>query len=464
MKVGLFTTNQQYADTDMVGELEAQYAMVRLARDRGWDSLFTGQHYLNEGNNKQLQIVPFLSRLMAEAGEMTVGMGVLLLNLHNPVYVAETVASMDILARGNFVFGVGLGYREVEFDAFGVRKGQRVKRFEAYLDVVQRLWSGEAVTYEDETCKLDGVCMNIRPVQQPSPPLWIAANNDAAVRRAARLGDAWMINPHSTVETVRRQLVLYRDELAKADKPFPSELPTIKEVFCAKNRAAALEMAGPYLFGKYQDYAKWGQDDAMPDNESFHQDFDSLLRDRFVLGSPEDCYEQLRPYWEELNVNHLIFSYPLGGAAAIGGVVEHPADVGRIAAGPAQGIRRDNVPQLSAMAASVGERLKASGASLGVSESSCGRPHFGDPGVGAGGLGILPRRRRDLHRGIARRLAGDRPASDAGIARQHGGVRPAERPHHPGNPGRHLGSGRNRRQWPHRQSLRRRRRARLHRG
>ena len=196
---------------------------------------------------------------------MTVGMGVLLLNLHNPVNVAETVASMDILARGNFVFGVGLGYREVEFDAFGVRKGQRVKRFEAYLDVVQRLWSGEAVTYEDETCKLDAVRMNILPVQQPRPPLWIAANNDAAVRRAARLGDAWMINPHSTVETVRRQLVLYRDELAKADKPLPGELPSIKEVFCAKDRATALELAGPYLFGKYQDYAKWGQDDAMPD-------------------------------------------------------------------------------------------------------------------------------------------------------------------------------------------------------
>ena len=307
MKIGLFTTNQQYVDADMVGALEEQYAMVRLARDRGWDSLFTGQHYLNEGNNKQLQIVPFLSRLMAEAGDMTVGMGVMLLNLHNPVYVAETVASMDIMARGNFVFGVGLGYRDVEFDAFGVRRGQRVKRFESYLEVVQQLWSGEPVTYEDEVCRLDGVRMNILPVQRPRPPLWIAANNDVAIRRAARLSDAWMINPHSTVETVRRQLVLYRDELAQAGKPFPGELPSIKEVFCAKDRATAVRVAGPHLFGKYQDYAKWGQDDAMPENETFHQEFDALVRDRFVLGSPEECYEQLRPYWEELGVNHLIF-------------------------------------------------------------------------------------------------------------------------------------------------------------
>src|SRR5262249_5859234 len=84
MKVGLFITNQQTLDTDMVSALDEQFAMVRLARDCGWDSLFSGQHYLNEGNNKQLQTVPLLARLAAEAGEMTIGLGILLLNLHNP--------------------------------------------------------------------------------------------------------------------------------------------------------------------------------------------------------------------------------------------------------------------------------------------------------------------------------------------------------------------------------------------
>ena len=66
-------------------------------------------------------------------------------------------------------------------------------------------------------------------------------------------------------------------------------------------------MAGPYLAGKYQDYAKWGQDDAMPDDESFDKDFEELLEGRFILGSPEECYEQLKPYWEQMGVNHLIF-------------------------------------------------------------------------------------------------------------------------------------------------------------
>ena len=306
MKVGLFLTNQQFCATDMVVALEEQYEMVRHARDHGWDSLFSGQHYLNEGDNQQLQLVPLLARLMAEAGEMTCGLGILLINLHNPVYVAETVASLDVIAKGNFVFGIGLGYRDMEFDAFAVPKGKRVRRFEECLDVVLRLWAGETVSFENEICKLDKVTMNLRPVQRPHPPIWFAADNDVAIRRAARLGDNWFANPHSTVRTLNRQMGIYREERAKTGKPFPSEVPAIKEVFCAKDRATALKLAGPTLAEKYSDYAKWGQDKAMPDDESFDMDFEALLEDRFVLGSPEECYEQLKPYWEELGVNHLV--------------------------------------------------------------------------------------------------------------------------------------------------------------
>ena len=306
MKVGLFLTNQQHLGTDMVAALDEQYRMVRHARDNGWDSLFSGQHYLNEGDNQQLQLVPFLARLQAEAGDMTLGLGILLINLHNPVYVAETVASLDVICRGNFVFGVGLGYRNAEFDAFRVPRGQRVARFEECLSLVKRLWTEDEVSHESEVTKLEGVKMNLRPVQVPYPPIWVAANNDRAVQRAARIGDTWFINPHSTASTIGRQMALYREELKRVGKPFPAELPCMKEVFCSTSRQRALEMAGPYLSGKYRDYALWGQDQAMPADETFDQPFEELLEDRFILGSPEECYQQLRPYWEEFGVDHLV--------------------------------------------------------------------------------------------------------------------------------------------------------------
>src|SRR5579875_3199862 len=272
MKVGIFLTCQYPPGSDMVAALEAQYVMTRLARDQGWDAVGTGQHYLSEGFS-QPQLVPFLARLAAEAGHMTGIAGVLLAALHNPVELAECVASLDMIWRGNFVFGIGLGYRDVEFDAFGVPKGARVRRYEQCIETVKRLWSGQPVSFENEVCKLANVTATARPVQRPHPPIWVAANSDAAVKRAARLGDT------------------------------------------------ALELAGPYLAEKYQTYAAWGQDAVLPGNESFRQSLDALRRDRFVLGSPEECWEQLRPCWEEVGANFLILrthwsGMPLGHALA----------------------------------------------------------------------------------------------------------------------------------------------------
>ena len=260
MKIGLFLTNQQFTTTDMVKALDEQIQMVHHARDNGWDTLLSGQHYLNEGNNQQLQLVPFLSRLIPEAGDMHIALGILLLNLHNPVYTAETVASLDVLCRGRLIFGVGLGYRDTEFDAFAVPKGKRVARFEEYLELVQRLWTEDNVSHNSETCVLNNVRMNIRPIQKPSPPIWLAANNDKAIKRAARMSDAWFVNPHSQLETIRRHMGVYNNALRAANKSAPKELPIMKEIFCAKDKETAMQIAGPYLFGKYKDYATWGQD------------------------------------------------------------------------------------------------------------------------------------------------------------------------------------------------------------
>src|SRR5436190_4352624 len=270
MKIGIFLTGQHPPGSDMVAALEDQFAMTRLARDRGWDAVATGQHYLSEGVS-QLQLIPFLARLAAEAGDMTGIAGVLLAGLHNPVEVAECMASLDTIWGGNFVFGIGLGYRDVEFDAFKVPRGQRVRRFEQCLDVVKRLWTEDKVTVEIDTCTLTNVTLTCRPVQHPHPPIWLAANSDKAVLRAARLGDTLFINPHATMATIMSQMPLYRAELARVGKPFPRVLPFFKEIFCAKDRATALEKAGPHLASKYKTYAAWGQDSVMPGHESFQQ-------------------------------------------------------------------------------------------------------------------------------------------------------------------------------------------------
>ena len=99
IKIGLFLTNQHTPGADLVSALEEQLRMVRAARDCGWDSVWAGQHYLPDGMAMP-QCVPFVSRITAESGHMDVGIGILLLALHNPLDVAETWASIDVLCGG----------------------------------------------------------------------------------------------------------------------------------------------------------------------------------------------------------------------------------------------------------------------------------------------------------------------------------------------------------------------------
>ena len=120
------------------------------------------------------------------------------------------------------------------------------------------------------------------------------------------MADAWFINPHATIDTIRRQMAVYHAELKAAGKGPPRELPIVKEVFCARDRATALELAGPYLLAKYRDYAKWGQDKVMPDNTDFNRSLEELIAGRFILGTPEQCYKELEPYWKEFGVNHIV--------------------------------------------------------------------------------------------------------------------------------------------------------------
>ena len=315
VRFGLFLTNQHPPGSDVVAGQESQLDMFRFARDAGWDSVFAGQHYLAEGMAMP-QPIPFLARMAAESDDMALGLGVLLITLYNPVDAAELVASLDITTDGHFVFGVGLGYREMENNAFAVDRGYRVDRFTRNLDIATRLLQGERVSADLPWCRLEEAKLTTPPIQRPRPPIWIAANANAAVRRAARLSDSWMINPHATVGTIATQLEMFRAERITAGLPPVSELPLIREVFCAPTREQATALAYPYLSKKYLVYAKWGQDKVLPGDESFEIPVEELEKDRFILGTPEDCIAQLRPWRTELGVDHFLFRTHWSGMPA----------------------------------------------------------------------------------------------------------------------------------------------------
>jgi len=146
-----------------------------------------------------------------------------------------------------------------------------------------------------------------RPVQKPHPPIWVAANHDAAIERAARLGYCWLINPHATIPMVRDQMALYKRTLAEHGNPVPADMPMMRELSVHQDRDQAIAQARPYLQSKYLAYAGWGQDRVLPGEESFRVPFDELARDRFLIGDPREIVAELHRYEETLGANYMIF-------------------------------------------------------------------------------------------------------------------------------------------------------------
>ena len=138
MRFGLILTNQHPPGQPSGERFQDTIEQVRTARELGFDLITFGQHFLlNEFAAMQPAIAA--ARLAAETGTMRVGLTIYLLPLLNPVAIAEEAASLDIVTGGRFIFGIGLGYREAEDNAFGLKPGERVAKLRANLHVIKKL-------------------------------------------------------------------------------------------------------------------------------------------------------------------------------------------------------------------------------------------------------------------------------------------------------------------------------------
>jgi probable F420-dependent oxidoreductase len=282
-----------------------------VLRDEGYDAVWIGQHYRTYPE-QFFQTTPLLARLAAEAGHMTVGTNLLLLPLHNPVDVAEQYATMDVVAGGRFVLGVGLGYRQEEYDTFGVDRRTRARRFEEAIELLKRLWTEDHVTFDGRFYRVRDVSIRPRPIQRPRPPIWIGAAADPAVERAARVGDAWISTSVSTFAIVKRQMELYRRARVEAGLAPAAESAHSIECYVAADRKRAFEESAPYIAAKYKSYFSWGMDQNLPGESAAALSLEDLVRDRFVIGAPDDVIRDCLRRRDELGATHLIarFNFP----------------------------------------------------------------------------------------------------------------------------------------------------------
>ena len=283
---------------DLQQQWRDQLEQFRAARDAGFDTYCWAHHYLIDPF-QHFQPFPVLARLAAEPGQMKLATSVLLLPLLNPVDVAEQVATLDHISEGRFILGLGLGYRPEECEAFGTRMSQRGARASEALELMVRLWTEEEVTHHGRYFHVTGARPTARPYQQPYPKIWLAAMSDPAVRRVGREGHILFVGPAQPYASIRRHINLYHQTLGEHGHPIPEEMVIVREFFCSNNREEALDRARQGFERKYAEYAAHGFQGTDPELTSkMTSDLEALMDDTFIVGSPQDCVEQIARYRE----------------------------------------------------------------------------------------------------------------------------------------------------------------------
>lgn len=310
MRFGIYLSYKHAASEDPVRKMDEHLEQVRTMRDSGLDSLWTGQHWV-PSPFWMFQPIPFLARAAAEAGDMLVGTNLLLAPFYQPLDMAEVATTMDVITRGRFQLGLGLGYRDFEFENLGVPRRERVGRLTEMVEILRRLWTETRVTHEGRHYRLRDVSLTMRPVQRPHPPILIGANLPAAVRRAGEIGDGWIASGNVSLASLLVLRDAYEAGRAAAQRPEPRERYLFIDVYLAEDRGAVLREVAPYVQAAYDAFAQWGNVkverlDVPPEH----------LAERFIVGTPDDCVQRLREYHRRGGFNHVLARVQLPGPGA----------------------------------------------------------------------------------------------------------------------------------------------------
>jgi probable F420-dependent oxidoreductase len=269
-------------------------ARARDLETLGFEYAATGEHFMR--GNPPLPTgaaLPVLGVAAGATSRIRLLSSIVLAPLYHPVMLAKLAGTLDVASGGRLTLGVGIGGEfPVEFEAMGVAVRERGARTDESLIVMRRLWTEQHVTHEGRFYRLDDVTLSPPPAQRPHPPIWVSGRRDAAMRRAARLGDGWLpyfYSPAQYGESVARIRALAAEEgrdLARF------QWAHLAFICVAGSREEAARIAAERLGSRYRSRAEML----------------SIVGSCCILGPVPECVRQLVAY-VDAGARHIIFSW-----------------------------------------------------------------------------------------------------------------------------------------------------------
>ncbi len=267
MRFSLFSVMDHHpAGPRSVADYYAQlFRAAAAAEEMGYDALFVAEHHFHEYGCVPNPAV-MLAALAQKTKSLRLGPAISTLTFHNPLIVAESYAMVDVLSQGRLVLGVGSGYLKHEFAGFGVAGDTKRARFDETLLLVRRLLAGERVTHRGAFHTIEDVALNVRPLQLPTPPIYVAALAREASYHIGRQGNRVMAIPYATATSfadVGELQKAYRHGQAEAGHAAGTDdaIYTFHCYVADSDAAARRDAAGPFdlyvatrLYARRQSY------------------------------------------------------------------------------------------------------------------------------------------------------------------------------------------------------------------
>ena len=237
-----------------------------------------------------------LASIAAGAEKIKLGVTSYLLTIRHPLLAAEQVATLDQLSNGRVILGVGRGYASEMFKAFDVDPKAKRTLFETRLEFMRRAWSGMPIALDKNG---DGsITLDPLPVQQPYPPIWVAAFGPKALAQAGRLGMPYLASPVETLSALQTNLIIHSEAATEAGHDLIQARPIMRTIYIS-DRVAEIKHIREQLAQR---------------NKSAFRDENANVEDWAIVGEHDYVVDKLARYKEVLNISHLIVSrLNLGG-------------------------------------------------------------------------------------------------------------------------------------------------------
>ncbi len=323
MEYGLFFQLPRAPSQDSATRYAETLDQIELGDHLGFDTAWLAEmHFIPEYSVMPSPLIVGAAAA-ARTRRIRVGIGVVLLPLHDPVRAAEDAATLDIISGGRLDFGIGRGSIAPHFAGFNVPMRERRTRFNEAIDIIRMAWGPKPVTYDGEHYQYHDVNVEPEPLQQPHPPIRLAANSEESALRAGQEGWGMMVSPVTAFAAeLQSRIALYREERGGAFAP--GDLAWLTPVHVAEDGDHAREEARPSLEAYFRVVsgtqlpgylAAGGDPDNLPPllHRFKHASYEELLRDVAIIGSPAEVRDRLAAVHAEFGAGHIQAWFNAGG-------------------------------------------------------------------------------------------------------------------------------------------------------